>query len=155
MYLGMLKRWFSPLIDGDWRRKLMRSGIVPGLLLGLLMVGLGIAYWERGRGNLHKLTAKIVTERQDVPVARPGGQEALVVARTRLPGGSTPEFLSVTMLPGRGMNVLQITAYLPDKGEVSLMASPTVEEAEHTLTGAGADAASVASLSMGETFEAP
>jgi aldose 1-epimerase len=155
MYLGMLKRWFSPLFDGAWRRNLMRSGIVPGLILGLLVAGLGVAYWERGRGNLHKLEAKIVTERLEAPVARPGGQEALVVARTRLAGGSTPEFLSVTMLPGRGMNVLQITAYLPDKGEVSLLASPSVEEAERAMTGVGADAAGGASLSMGGAFELP
>jgi hypothetical protein len=40
-----------------------------------------------------------------------------------------PEFLSVTLLPGRGMNVLQITAYIPGKGEVNLLASPSIEGA--------------------------
>jgi len=45
----------------------------------------------------------------------------------RLMGGTMPEFLSVTMLPGRGMNVLQIKAYIPGKGEVNLLASPSVE----------------------------
>ncbi len=60
-------------------------------------------------------------ERPDTIVPQPGGQEAAVLMRTRPAGDSTPEFLSATILPGRGMNVLQITAYLPGKGEVNLM----------------------------------
>jgi len=155
MYLAIVKRWFASLFHGVWRRGLMRSGMVTGLVLALLVVGLGIAYRERGRGNLHKLEAKIVTEHEDAPVARPGGQEAIVLTRTRLVGSSAPEFLSVTVLPGRGMNVLQITAYLPDKGEVGLMASPSVEGAESAMTGRDADANGGASLAMGGAFEAP
>jgi aldose 1-epimerase len=155
MYLGAVGRWFSSLFHRIWHRNLMRSGMVTGLILALLVLGLGIAYRERGRGNLHKLEAKIVTERQDAPVPRPGGQAAIVLTRTRLVGGSIPEFLSVTMLPGRGMNVLQITAYLPDKGDVELMASPSVEDAERAMTGQDADAAGKASLTMGGAFEVP
>ena len=66
-----------------------------------------------------------------------------------------PEFLSVTMLPGRGMNVLQITAYLPGKGEVNLMASPSVYGAAGAMTGKGKDANGQVSLAMGGAFEAP
>jgi aldose 1-epimerase len=155
MYLAMVKRRFSSLFHGVWRRGLMRSGMVTGTILALLVIGLGIAYRERGRGNLHKLEAKIVAERQDARVPRPGGQEAIVLTRTRLAGGSAPEFLSMTLLPGRGMNVLQITAYLPDKGEVNLMASPSVEDAERAMTGREADADGRASLTMGGPFEVP
>jgi len=151
----MVKRWFASLFHGVWRRNLMRSGMVTGLILALLVVGLGIAYYEHGRGNLHKLEAKIVTVHEDAPVPRPGGQEAIVLTRTQLAGGSLPEFLSVTMLPGRGMNVLQITAFLPDKGEVNLLASPTVEQAALAMTGRDADAGGAASLAMGGAFEAP
>ncbi len=133
----------------------MRSGMVTGLFLTFLVVGLSIAYRERGRGHLHKLTEKMVDVHQDAPVPRPGGQEAITLTRTRLAGGSMPEFTSVTMLPGRGMNLLQITAFLPSKGEVSLLASPTVEEAERLMSGTGADANGKASLEMGGAFEAP
>jgi galactose mutarotase-like enzyme len=73
----------------------------------------------------------------------------------RLSGGSMPEFLSVTVLPGRGMNVLQIGAYVPGKGEVNLLDSPSVEDAENAMTGTGADADGAASLAMGGAFEAP
>jgi len=116
---------------------------------------LSFAYRERGRGNLHKLEAKIATDRQEVPVPLPGGQEAIKLTRMRLMGGTMPEFLSVTMLPGRGMNVLQIVAYIPGKGEVNLLASPSVEGAESAMTGTGADADGQASLAMGGAFEAP
>jgi aldose 1-epimerase len=155
MYLGAVGRWFSSLFHRIWHRNLMRSGMVTGLFLALLVLGLSIAYRERGRGHLHKLEAKIVTERQDAPVPRPGGQEAIKLTRTSLAGGSMPEFLSVTMLPGRGMNVLQITAFLPDKGEVELLASPSVDDAARLMTGQDADAAGAASLTMGGAFEAP
>ena len=137
-----------------WRR-LMRSGMVTGLLLTAVVVGLAIVYQQHLLGNFHKLKQQMASERQDAPVPRPGGQEAMVLTRSRLPGGSMPEFLSVTLLPGRGMNVLQITAYLPDKGEVPLLASPSVEEAERAMTGHDADANGAASLAVGGAFEAP
>jgi galactose mutarotase-like enzyme len=70
-------------------------------------------------------------------------------------GDSAPEFLSMTMLPGRGMNVLQITAYVPGKGEVNLMASPAVEGAAKAMSGTGEDTDGRASLAMGGAFEAP
>jgi len=155
MYLAMVERWFRSLIHRLWRRGVMHSGMVTALILALLVLGLSLAYRERGRGNLHKLEAKIGTDQQYAPVPRPGGQEAIELTRMRLSGGSMPEFLSVTVLPGRGMNVLQIGAYIPGKGEVNLMDSPPVEDAESAMTGTGADRDGAASLAMGGAFEAP
>ena len=66
-----------------------------------------------------------------------------------------PEFLSATLLPGRGMNLLQITAYVPDKGQVDLLASPSLDEAAKVLTGTGVDATGAKSLTMGAAIEAP
>jgi aldose 1-epimerase len=155
MYLGMVRRWFSTLHLRFWRKGLMRSGMVTGLILAALVAGLGIAYRERGRGNLHKLTAKIVPPQVEVVVPRPGGKDPIQLTRARLMGDTAPEFLSVTMLPGRGMNMLQITAYVPGMGEVNLMASPPIEGAASAMTGTGADANGQASLAMGGAFEAP
>jgi hypothetical protein len=59
------------------------------------------------------------------------------------------------MLPGRGMNLLQITAYIPGRGEVKLMASPSIEEADKQMNGKGGDTAGRASLAMGGALEAP
>jgi galactose mutarotase-like enzyme len=75
--------------------------------------------------------------------------------RAGLEGGSSPEFLSATMLPGRGMNTLQITAYIPGRGEVKLMASPSTEDADNAMNGKGEDATGQASLEMGGAVEAP
>jgi galactose mutarotase-like enzyme len=133
----------------------MRSGWVTGLLLGCVLVGLAIGYEEHMRGNFHRLKEKMADGREDAPVPLPGGQEAVALTRTRLMGDSSPEFLSVTLLPGRGMNVLQITAYIPGKGEVNLMASPALASATKAMTGMGEDAEGYASLTMGGAFEAP
>ncbi|MDP9039267.1 MAG: hypothetical protein M3O02_08345 [Acidobacteriota bacterium] len=155
MYLASIQRRLASAFGGEWRRGFMRSGILTGLLLAWIVVALAFAYRERGRGHLHKLESRIVTERQDAPVPRPGGQEAIVLTRSRLAGASTPEFLSLTLLPGRGMNLLQIQAFLPDKGEVGLLDAPTVEQAEAAMNGRGADANGGASLAMGSPFEVP
>jgi len=129
--------------------------MMTGLLLVLLIAVLSAAYWEHGRGNLHKLKQKIGNERPEVPTYRPGGQDPILLTRTRLMGDSAPEFTSVTLLPGRGMNVLQITAFVPGRGEVNLLASQTVEDAAKLMTGTGEDAGGAESLKMGAPFEAP
>jgi aldose 1-epimerase len=157
MYLATWKRWLSALYHTVWRKNLMRSGMVTVMLLAAVLLGLALAYRAHMRGNFHKLKVKanIESERQDAPVPRPGGQEAIALTRTWMTGDATPEFLSATLLPGRGMNVLQITAYIPGKGEVNLLASPPMEGAVSAMTGRGPDADGQASLAMGGAFEAP
>jgi len=150
-----LRRWFARLHYRLWRKGLMRSGMVTGLILALLLVGLALAFHEHQQGNLHKLKAKIETDRPETERPRPGGQDAIVLVRGRLMGDANPEFLSVTLLPGRGMNVLQITAYVPGRGEVNILASPPVEDAAAAMTGKDADANGQASLTLGSPFELP
>jgi aldose 1-epimerase len=136
-------------------RSFARSGMLTGLLLVLIIAALSAAYWEHGRGNLHKLKQKIGNERPETPTYKPGGQEPILLTRTRLMGDSAPEFTSVVLLPGRGMNVLQITAFVPGRGEVDLLNSGSVEDASKVMTGTGDDAGGAKSLSMGAPFEAP
>jgi len=155
MYLAAVQRWFATRHNRIWRQGLARSGVVTMVTLCLLVLGLGVAYHEHMQGNIHKLKAKMGNEHEDVPVIKLGGQEAVSLMRTRMTGESTPEFLSATMLPGRGMNVLQITAYIPGKGEVNLLASPPIEAAAAALTGTGEDADGQRSLTMGGAFEVP
>jgi aldose 1-epimerase len=153
----MVKKWLSSVYHTVWRRNLMRSGMVTGLLLAAVLVGLTVAYRAHVQGNFHKLKLKanIDSEVQDAPVPKPGGQDAITLMRTRLMGSSAPEFLTVTLLPGRGMNVFQITAFIPGKGEVNLLASPSLESAASAMTGKGADAQGRASMAMGGAFEVP
>jgi galactose mutarotase-like enzyme len=155
IYLAMMQRWFATLFLRVWRRGVMRSGMVTGLILALLAGGLSFAYRERGRGNIKKFKAKIATDRTDSPDIKLGGQDAIMLTRIRLTGGSVPEFLSATLLPGRGMNVLQIGAYIPGKGEVNLLASPTIESAASVMNGKGDDVDGMMSMAMGGAFEVP
>ena len=84
-----------------------------------------------------------------------GGEDVVTLRRTPETEGTTPQFISATILPGRGFNMFQITANLPGKGEVSLLASPTLEEAASKLNGGSGDAFGVNSFSFGGAFLVP
>jgi galactose mutarotase-like enzyme len=61
-----------------------------------------------------------------------GGQKVVILSRTAV-STTKPEFTSVTVLPGRGMEVLQITANFPGKGNVDVLASPDLAGAKKML----------------------
>jgi len=72
----------------------------------------------------------ILSHAQDVTEI--AGQK--IVALTRKAVSTTkPEFTSVTIAPGRGMEVLQITANFPGKGNVDVLASPDLATAKKML----------------------
>jgi aldose 1-epimerase len=58
------------------------------------------------------------------PAAQPaapgkiGGSNVVKLQRKATENSARPEFLTATILPGRGMNLFQITASIPGKGEV-------------------------------------
>ncbi|MGB7548721.1 MAG: aldose 1-epimerase [Terracidiphilus sp.] len=65
-------------------------------------------------------------------VTKIGGQK--IVTLTRAATSKTkPEFTSITLAPGRGMELLQITANFPGKGEVNVLASPDLAGAKKML----------------------
>ena len=65
-----------------------------------------------------------------------GGEAPVTLHRVATEGGAKPEFLSLTFLPGLGMNVFQITADIPGKGEIPILTSPSLEELASRLSGA-------------------
>jgi galactose mutarotase-like enzyme len=83
-----------------------------------------------------------------------GGQVPITLTRTHATRGNKPEFLSLTVLPGRAMNLFQITAWIPGKGEVPLIYSPSLEEAAKVL-GGPADPYGTKSFTFGAAFLAP
>lgn len=97
------------------------------------------------------------TEQQKPAVALPqvGGEDVVTLQRKATSGGSKPEFLSVTLFPGRGMNLFQITANIPGRGEIPLLSSPSVQEAASQLTGTGKDQYGNLSFSFGGAFLVP
>jgi aldose 1-epimerase len=133
----------------------MRSGMLTILFLTLMLVGLAFGWHEHRLGQFAQLKRELNQHPVRDVTVRPGGQDVVRLQRSRMMGGNGPEFLSATLLPGRGMNLLQITAYLPQKGEVNLLASPPLDEASQLLSGSGPDASGAKSLAMGAAIEVP
>jgi galactose mutarotase-like enzyme len=61
-----------------------------------------------------------------------GGQKVVTISRKAV-STTQPEFTSVTLAPGRGMEILQITANFPGKGEVNVLSSPNLAGAKKML----------------------
>jgi galactose mutarotase-like enzyme len=61
-----------------------------------------------------------------------GGEKLVTLSRTAS-SSTKPEFTSVTIIPGRGMELLQVTANFPGKGNVDVLASPDVTAAKKML----------------------
>ena len=62
-----------------------------------------------------------------------GKEPVVTLERPPVTDKDKPQFLQATVLPGRGMAVLQIKAYLPGKGEIDLLNAPPLPEAEKLL----------------------
>ena len=157
MYAALIRQRFTEWRIRVWQATVVGSGTVTMALLALLLVGFAFVWREHKRGHFALLKAEL---RRPVPPRvppppQPGGQDAIVLERSPIEGGRQPEFLSATLLPGRGMNVLQIKAFVPLKGEVKLLASPALDEAASRMSGKGADTNGAASLTMGGAIEAP
>jgi aldose 1-epimerase len=87
--------------------------------------------------------------------AQIGGEPVVKLTRAATANGQQPEFLSVTVLPGRGLNVFQITADVPGKGEIPILASPTLEEVAAKLNGGPDDQNGNQSFKFGGAFLVP
>jgi hypothetical protein len=142
--------------SSQYRRHYSTSGYVTPGIVGLLCLILVAAAVERGRGNLQKLRTRVnppvVVE--SAPTG-PGGQEAIHLTRSATAVGQGAELLSATLLPGRGMNVFQITAMIPGHGELPLLVSPSITEATGILSGDHDDANGNASTTLGGALLMP
>ncbi len=130
MYLNLFTKRMTRLWDGLFPRGLRRSPVLP-LLVVVALIGIpGFGYFLHRRGQIHRLKNEIKGESQNQAPSgpRPGGADPIVLTRAKTAGSMAPEFRSATLLPGLGMSLLQITADLPGRGQVSLLAAPSVEE---------------------------
>jgi aldose 1-epimerase len=156
MYFALFVQGFARMRHRVWHGARMRSGLLSFVFLMVVLILGAIGWREHRRGQFAHLKQELKVQQtvQSAPPVRPGGENVLLLQRSGH-NGDTPEFLSATLLPGRGANVLQITAYLPQKGEVSLLASPTTTEAARRMSGTGTDVNGGESLAMGGAIEAP
>jgi aldose 1-epimerase len=74
----------------------------------------------------------IIVMSQAQAVDEIGGQKVVTLSR-KTTSTTEPEFTSVTLAPGRGMEVLQITANFPGKGNIDVLASPDLATAKKML----------------------
>ena len=143
MYFEMV----APRVRAVWEfvagGGLMRSGMVTATFLALIVGGVFFLIHERGKQHLTHIKQR-VKQKLDGGVApvtlagpKPGGMDPLTLTRPETPGITVPEFASVTMLPGLGMSVLQITAYIPGRGEVPLLIAPTLESLSPAVSSSG------------------
>jgi len=61
-----------------------------------------------------------------------GGQKLVTLTRA-VTSKTRPEFTSITLAPGRGMELIQITANFPGKGSIDVLASPDLTAAKQML----------------------
>jgi galactose mutarotase-like enzyme len=61
-----------------------------------------------------------------------GGQKVVTLTRDAI-SATKPEFTSITLAPGRGMEILQITANFPGKGSVDVLDPITLDAAKTML----------------------
>jgi len=84
-----------------------------------------------------------------------GGQDVIKLERTASDQQNHPEFLSITVLQGRGMNLLQISAFVPGRGETNIFYSPPIEEAAKLLSNEGDDEFGNENFKIGGAFLVP
>ena len=82
-----------------------------------------------------------------------GGEAAVTLTLER--SGETMQFTGADVLPGRGMNVYQIRAYLPGKGEIGVLAAPPLAEAATLMNGGADDMIGNKSFSVGGAILLP
>jgi aldose 1-epimerase len=137
-------------------RHFSTQGWLTPSLIGLLSVALLVAAYERGHGNLQKLKTKVDPQpAPEVMPTGPGGQDPIRLSRSATSIGKGVELISATFLPGRGMNVFQITALIPGHGEVPLLVSPLLASASAVLNGQDDDANGSASTTLGGAVLVP
>jgi aldose 1-epimerase len=130
----------------------MPDGSKNRLLTFLVVTATTLLLWGVG------CKMKRVHEEKAPEPAKPleiGGQEPYTASRLQEGTGGSREFLSVTMLPGRGMDVYQITAYIPGIGVTNLLASPPLEDTAKRMTDRGEDANGAEDTQAGGAFLVP
>jgi galactose mutarotase-like enzyme len=78
------------------------------------------------------LAASLAVDSRAQAVTEIGGQKVVTLTRAAV-STTKPEFTSVTVLPGRGMEVLYVTANFPGKGNVDVLMPGNPEDAKKML----------------------
>jgi hypothetical protein len=111
----------------------MRALTGTRLIPVLLSVGITCCSKKLESPTVPDMTAK----QDDIEI---GGRKVVTLSHRHSMDPSQPQILGADILPGRGMNIYQIHAYIPGKGEVGLLVAPPLEEAKGLMNGGAGDA---------------
>lgn len=100
------------------------------LLLAIALASVQTLARRARKTNAPKVGTMLSAEASSILI---GGEPAVTLVRPKPADLSKPSFLRATVLPGNGMNLLQIQAYLPGTGEVDLLSAPGLPEAKDLL----------------------
>lgn len=118
----------------------------PSLLLVLSGFGCGT-----GEEKMQSEQSPFSITESDFPI---GGLPVLTLNQA-LFGTDQVRILSADLLPGRGLNTYQIQAYVPGRGVVKVLRSPSLEEARDLLSGGPEDPYGNRSFSVGGALLIP
>lgn len=110
-----------------YRRSFSRSGWATAIVIGALLLAFGLVWHAHQRAKFHQLTAPVIPQTTSAPM--PGGQEAIMLSRVALVNDAEPEFVSATVLPGIGMQLLQAAVAVPNQSVQNLLSSVSVSDA--------------------------
>lgn len=124
-------------------------------LLFIFLLPAAVIAVQASSGHRSKAKAPKSASRaaQSAPISI-GGEPAVILTRPKPTDQSKPQFLGATILPGNGMNLLQIKAYLPGKGDIDVLNAPDLAGAKDLLENQN-DAFGNKSFSMGGAILLP
>jgi aldose 1-epimerase len=126
----------------------------PYLILAVTLPLLGVS---TSMGKLSKMTRSTQPQNDaasKAPAITIGGEPVVTLTRPRTANSDKPQFLGATLLPGEGMNLLQVKAFIPGKGEVDLFSAPSLPESKE-LFEKGNDEFGNESFKIGGAFLVP
>lgn len=100
----------------------------------------------------HEASKPFMANEMDLTV---GGQPVVSLSQTQSTPSDKPQILSAQIMPGRGMNIYQLTGYLPGKGVINLFASPSLVEAKGMMNDGPDDFNGNASFRIGGAILIP
>lgn len=106
-----------------------RIGACSAVLLSLLFTS-ACSHLDAAKSGASATQPSATSKSPSVTI---GGEPVVVLSRPRSADATHAQLIEATLLPGRGMNLLQLKAYVPGKGEVDLIASPGLAEAKQYL----------------------
>ena len=109
------------------RFSLASSGLLTALILAGALGIVGVVWSAHLRGRLHQLSTTEVPPDTSV-IPRPGGQDLMDLHRITPGGGVAPQFTGITLLPGVGMGILQLTLDQPGREPVGILVGTPMEK---------------------------